>query len=98
LGLTVAILAAEIGAAAIVLSRLRDAIRPHKLLDGQRAIAVGLATLAMLPVIVAGSWLLDVLGDGRIVELLLLLATGALSLAAFALALRVVSPRFRPES
>jgi putative peptidoglycan lipid II flippase len=97
-GLTVAILAAEIAAAAMVLRRLRDAIRPHRLLDGQRAIAAGLATLAMLPVIVAGSWLLDVLGDGRIVELLLLLATGALSLAAFALALRVVSPRLRPES
>jgi hypothetical protein len=49
-----------------------------------------MACFAMLPVIVTGSWLLGVLADERISELIALLSTGVLSLAMYAVALRVL--------
>lgn len=98
-GLVTAILAGETASAAIVLIRLRWAIRPEAFTERAHVLAAGLATLAMSPVIAAGWFLLHntTLRFERISELAVLVGCGALALAMFAVVLRRTGPNQRAE-
>jgi peptidoglycan biosynthesis protein MviN/MurJ (putative lipid II flippase) len=87
--LAVAILAAELAGAVTVLSRLGGAIRTHRFLARRQAVTAAVGCAAMLPPIVGGVWLLGMLPAGRGVELAALCGIGALTLAAYAGALRL---------
>ncbi len=94
-GLVIAILAAELAAAVVVLSRIRRTLRPEPLIDVRQAGIATVAAVAMLPIIAGGWWLLGTLALGRIVELVLLMGTGLLAVAVFLLVLRSLG-RTRP--
>ena len=87
--LALAILAAELAGAVTVLSRLGGAIRTHRFLARRQAVTAAVGCAAMLPPIVGGLWLLGVLPAGRGLELAALCGIGALTLAAYAGALRL---------
>lgn len=84
----VALLLGELAGAVITLVRLWHAIRPERCADPVHIAVAVIAAAAMLPVVVAGWWLLDPNELGRVAELGVLAACGLLSLAAFAGALR----------
>lgn len=91
--LAAAILAAELAAAARVISRLRHAIPAHRIVDlGQIAVAAA-GLLAMLPLIASGGWLLETVRPERTIELAVLLGTGLLAVTAYAAVLRVLGRR-----
>jgi peptidoglycan biosynthesis protein MviN/MurJ (putative lipid II flippase) len=94
--LALAILAAELAAATLVVTRLRAAVRGHGFVDRARLGAAGVAVLVTLPVIVAARWLLARLDPARVLELALLMGTGVLTLAVYALVVRTLGRRIAP--
>ncbi|WP_028923448.1 murein biosynthesis integral membrane protein MurJ [Pseudonocardia acaciae] len=96
-GLVVCVLAGETASSITVLTRLRRAIRPEAFILRGHMLAIGLATVAMFPVIAAGWWLLWLLHPERLVELGLLLACGAVSLGAFLLVVRYIGMKLTAE-
>ncbi|WP_084210795.1 murein biosynthesis integral membrane protein MurJ [Pseudonocardia acaciae] len=90
-GLVAAILIGEIAGAVTVLVRLRRAILPEALTDRAYTIGATVATFATFPVIGASYWLFSLGGLERHEELILLLGCGVVSVAAYALGLRVTS-------
>jgi putative peptidoglycan lipid II flippase len=90
-GLVAAILIAEAAGAVTVLVRLRRTIRPEALTHRGYTISATVATLATLPVIAVFYWLLAIGRLERYEELIALLGCGVISLAAFALGLRLTS-------
>ncbi len=88
-GLALAILAAELAAATTVLVRLRRTAMPGGFVD-RRLLAVALAgTVATLPLLAGGRWLLADLEPTRLLELGILAGLGALALAEYALVLKL---------
>ena len=83
-GLTVAVLLADVAAAATVILRLRRAIRPEPVLDVRGTGIAILAGAAMLPVLVTGRLLTGEDGNGLQV-LGVMLPTGGLAVGVFAL-------------
>ncbi|GAA5155935.1 hypothetical protein GCM10023321_30530 [Pseudonocardia eucalypti] len=97
-GLLVCVLAGEAASAITVLSRMRLRLRPESFINHTHVVAIGLATLAMAPVIVGGRWLLGTLAPERYLVLLVLLACGAIALAAFLAVVRYVGDRITAEA
>jgi putative peptidoglycan lipid II flippase len=91
--LVVAILAGETAAAATALTRLGRAIHPEPLTDRARVTTAAAATLAILPAIALGRWLLALSNPSRLLQLPLLIGCGVIALAAFALVVRLVGHR-----
>lgn len=93
-GLALAILVAELAAAAMVLTKLHGVIGPERMIE-PRALAVPvLATVAMLPVVLTGRWALDVLEMSRAGELVLLAGTALLALGVYVAVLRTSLARW----
>ncbi|MGH3914453.1 MAG: lipid II flippase MurJ [Pseudonocardiaceae bacterium] len=88
-GLTLAILAAELAAAAIVLAKLRRVMGAERMIDPRALAGPVLATAAMLPVALAGLWALHTLVVSRIGELGLLAGAALLALGIYLAALRL---------
>jgi putative peptidoglycan lipid II flippase len=84
--LMISILVGEVVSAATVLNRVRQHIRPERVVDPRHAVPALLATLAMLPAIAAGYWLLHHLAPDRLTTLAVLTATGTVATALFAAA------------
>jgi putative peptidoglycan lipid II flippase len=91
--LVAAILAGELAAAGLVLTRLRQAIRPERLIDAAPLAAAGVATLAMLPVVAALWWLTTSTGASRLIEFAALTVGGLAALGIYVLVLRVAVRR-----
>jgi putative peptidoglycan lipid II flippase len=89
-GLMIAILVGEIVSAATVLNRLRHHISPGRLVEPRYAVPALLITVAMLPAIAAGDWLLRDVTD-RLLTFVVLAGTGIVALALFAAAAVVLN-------
>jgi hypothetical protein len=89
-GLMIAILVGEIVSAATVLNRLRHHISPGRLVEPRYAVPALLTTVAMLPAIAAGDWLLRDVTD-RLLTFVVLAGTGIVALALFAAAAVVLN-------
>jgi putative peptidoglycan lipid II flippase len=85
--LMISILVGEVVSAATVINRLRRHIRPEHIVDPRHGVPALLATLAMLPAIAAGYWLLQHLAPDRLTTLAVLTATGTVAVALFAAAI-----------
>ncbi|MGH3822422.1 MAG: murein biosynthesis integral membrane protein MurJ [Pseudonocardiaceae bacterium] len=91
--LVAAILAGELAAAGMVLTRLRRAIRPEPFLGTRGLTAALVATLSIVPVAAAMWWLQRTnLGD-RLADLALLSLGGVVTLGVYVLVLRVAVRR-----
>ncbi|MQA14211.1 MAG: hypothetical protein GEV09_08575 [Pseudonocardiaceae bacterium] len=93
LGLVLAILAGELAAAGIVLSRLRRAIAPQRLVDPGPLRVATLAALAMLPVAATGYLLQRVADADRFAQAVLLTLVGLMALAVYVAVLRFGTAR-----
>ncbi len=91
--LVVAILAGELAAAGMVLTRLRRAIRPERFIEFRTLAGALVATLAMVPVAAAVWWLQHVTSGGQLSDLALLVLGGVVALGVYVLVLR--APVFR---
>ena len=91
IGLSVAMLAADLVGAATVILLLRRVANSDPLADGRRLGAAPLATIAMLPLVAAG-WLLVVMLPGnRFTDLVIVATSAALALGVFVLTIRVAT-------
>ncbi|WP_028923458.1 murein biosynthesis integral membrane protein MurJ [Pseudonocardia acaciae] len=86
IGLSCAVLLADLVAAALALAMVRAAIRPQPLLDPRRLTAVLAAAVAMVPAAVLGAWAVERLHH-RVPQLVAGVALGATALACFGFAL-----------
>lgn len=94
-GLCVAMLVGDVAAGAIVLCRLRAAIRPEPVVDARLLGATAIAAVAMLPVVAAGSVLVSNVGSSRLADLAIVMSLSTMALAVFALTLRTICGRHR---
>jgi peptidoglycan biosynthesis protein MviN/MurJ (putative lipid II flippase) len=83
--LMIAILVGEVVSAATVLNRLRKHIHPERFFEPRDGVPALLTTVAMVPAIVAGAWLLRDVTD-RLVTFAALTGTGMVALVLFAAA------------
>ncbi|MGI9064544.1 MAG: lipid II flippase MurJ [Pseudonocardiaceae bacterium] len=90
-GLAAALLAGEAAGALIVLRRLRVALRPRPLFEVRSLAPVMVAVLPVLPVAVAGSWLMRSAEVVGVAEAALLALCGAVAVAVYAAALRLTT-------
>ena len=81
--LMVAILVGELVSTATVLNRVRKHIRPGRFFEPRHGVPALLTTVAMLPAVAAGAWLLGDVTD-RLETFLVLAGTGTVALALFA--------------
>jgi peptidoglycan biosynthesis protein MviN/MurJ (putative lipid II flippase) len=96
-GLLVAVLAGEVASAITVLTRLRVSLRPEAFTTHRHLLIIGLATVSMAPVIGAGWWLLHVLNPERLLEMVLLLGCGGVTLGVFLLVVRYIGLKVTAE-
>ena len=94
-GLVVAILAGETSAAVTALSRLRRGMHPERLSDWPSVVTTIAATMALLPAIALGWWLITTIHPSRFMQLPLLLGIGILALGGFGVTLRLLGRRLR---
>ncbi len=92
-GLVFAILVGELAAAGTVLYRLRQAMRPERMLDLGPLGAAMTATLAMLPVAAGGYLLQRAAQADRLAQFALLALAGIAALSVYVVALRLTSAR-----
>ena len=97
-GIVLATLVAEAGAATLILWRLRRAIRPERSMDARRLATAGLAALTMLPVVGAGWIIVGRTGGEPLVDVPLGLMFGAVAVALFALSVRALDHRLGRSS
>lgn len=93
--LVVAILAGELAAAGMVLTRLRRVIRPERFLELRTLGSALVATVVMAPVVAAVWWIQHVHHGGQLSTLAVLALGGTVALGAYALVLRAVMARPR---
>jgi putative peptidoglycan lipid II flippase len=91
--LVVAILAGELAAAGMVLTRLRQLIRPEPFLHPRALGGALLATVAMVPVTAAVRWIQHAQGGGQLSTLAVLTLGGIAALGVYALVLRTTLAR-----
>jgi peptidoglycan biosynthesis protein MviN/MurJ (putative lipid II flippase) len=91
--LVVAILAGELAAAGMVLTRLRRVISPERFIDLRTLTGALVATAAMVPVPAAVWWILHAHSGGQLSALVVLTLGGAVALGVYALALRAMMAR-----
>lgn len=82
LGLCGAVLLGEAVAALLALCTIRSAIRPERLIDYKRLGQLGLATLAMLPALALGTWLVGNV-HSQLPRVLVSLGFGLLAMVCF---------------
>jgi putative peptidoglycan lipid II flippase len=85
--LVVAILAGELAAAGMVLTRLRRVIRPERFIELQALAGALVATVAMVPVTAAVWWIQHVHSGGQLSNLAVLTLGGIVALGVYALVL-----------
>ncbi len=88
-----AILAGELVAAGMVLTRLRRSIQPERFLDRRTLVAALLATLAMMPVTTVVWWIQHVHSGTQLSTLAILIPGGIVALGVYALVLWATMPR-----
>jgi putative peptidoglycan lipid II flippase len=91
--LVVAILAGELAAAGMVLTRLHQVIRPERFVESRTLAGVLVATVAMVPVTATVWWFQHVHGGGQLSDLAILTLGGAIALGVYALVLRATMAR-----
>ncbi|WP_028937431.1 murein biosynthesis integral membrane protein MurJ [Pseudonocardia spinosispora] len=96
-GLLVAVLAGEAASAITVMVRVRASIRPEAFTTSRHLLTLGLATVSMLPVIAVGHWLLRLLDPERLMEMVLLLGCGAVTLGVFFVVVRYIGLKVTAE-
>jgi putative peptidoglycan lipid II flippase len=96
IGLSGALLAGDVAAAATAILLLRRAVRPAPLMDRRRLWAAALASTVMLPLLIGGSLLGTTLHGNRFQELVIVCFTSVLALGLFAITLKVQAIR-RPR-
>jgi putative peptidoglycan lipid II flippase len=88
-----AILAGELVAAGMVLTRLRRAIQPERFLDRRTLVAALVATLTMMPVTTVVWWIQHVHSGTQLSTLAILIPGGIVALGVYALVLWATMPR-----
>ncbi|MGH3549039.1 MAG: lipid II flippase MurJ, partial [Pseudonocardiaceae bacterium] len=96
--LVVAILAGELAAAWMVLTRLRRVIRPERFIELRTLAGALVATVAMVPVTAGVWWIQHVLGGGQLSSLAVLTLGGIAALGVYALVLRATMARRTGEA
>ncbi|MDQ4105496.1 MAG: hypothetical protein M3186_17940, partial [Actinomycetota bacterium] len=91
--LVVAILAGELAAAGMVLTRLRRMIRPERLIELRTLASAFIATVAMVPVAAAVWWIHHVYRGSQLSNLAVLTLGGLVALGVYALVLRAAMAR-----
>jgi peptidoglycan biosynthesis protein MviN/MurJ (putative lipid II flippase) len=91
--LVVAILAGELAAAGVVLTRLRRMIRPERFIELRALAGALVATITMVPVTAAVWWIQHARSGGQLSNLLVLILGGVVALGVYVLVLRVAVPR-----
>ncbi|MGQ0480677.1 MAG: murein biosynthesis integral membrane protein MurJ [Pseudonocardia sp.] len=86
-GLSCAVLVADVVAAILSLVMVRRRIRPQRLVDGRRLVVIGVASATMLPAAAAGSWLVQEKVHDRLAQLVVGIGLGGIALACFAVVL-----------
>ena len=86
--LAVSILAGELAATAMVLGRIRGAVRPERFMDRRALGATALAAVAMVPVSAVAWWVQHVYAGGQLATLAVLVIGGVLAVAVYGLVLR----------
>lgn len=92
-GLTLAILAAELAASAMVLAKLRKVIGSERMIDPRALAGTVIATALMLPVALTGRWTLHTLAPGRTGGLMLLAGAALLAVGVYVAVLRTALAR-----
>ncbi|MGH3854807.1 MAG: murein biosynthesis integral membrane protein MurJ [Pseudonocardiaceae bacterium] len=93
--LVVAILAGELAAAGMVLTRLYRVIRPERFIEFRTLARALIATVAMVPVTAAVWWIQHLHSRGQLSNLVVLTLGGLAALGVYALVLRVTMARLR---
>jgi putative peptidoglycan lipid II flippase len=88
-----AILAGELVAAGMVLTRLRRAIQPERFLDRRTLVAALVATITMMPVTTVVWWIQHVHSGTQLSTLAILIPGGIVALGVYALVLWATMPR-----
>ncbi len=91
--LVVAILAGELAAAGMVLTRLRQVIRPERFVEPRTVVSALVATVAMVPVTAAVWWIQHVHSGSQLSTLAVLTVGGIAALGVYALVLRATLTR-----
>jgi putative peptidoglycan lipid II flippase len=91
--LVAAILTGELVAAGLVLSRLRQAIRPERFLDQRSLTAALVATLAITPVTTLVWWIQRLTNASQLGTLAILIPGGIAALGIYVVVLRATVPR-----
>ena len=91
--LVVAILAGELAAAGMVLTRLRREMRPQRFIEPRVVGGALVAAIAMLPVVVTVWWVQHVHGGGQLSTLVVLTVGGIVAVGVYALVLRATMAR-----
>jgi peptidoglycan biosynthesis protein MviN/MurJ (putative lipid II flippase) len=86
--LVVAILAGELAAAGMVLTRLRQEMRPQRFLEPRAVVSALVAAVAMVPVVAAVWWVQHVHDGGQLSTLAVLSVGGIVAVGVYALVLR----------
>lgn len=93
-GLCVAVLLGDIVAAAIVVARVRRAIRPEPVVNLRSTAAAAVSALTMVPVVAAGWLIIDLSGAHRLAALAIVVAFSLVAVALFALSLTAAHHRW----
>ncbi|MBV9012799.1 MAG: hypothetical protein JO272_12250 [Pseudonocardiales bacterium] len=96
--LVVAILAGELAAAGMVLTRLRRAIRPERFIELRTLARALVATVAIVPVTAAVWWIQHVHSGSQLSNLAVLTLGGITALGVYALVLRATMTRRTSEA
>ena len=83
-----AILAGELAAAGMVLTRLRREMRPQRFLEPRAVGSALVAAVAMVPVVAAVRWVQHVHDGGQLSTLAVLTVGGIVAVGVYALVLR----------
>ncbi len=86
-GLSCAVLLADVIAAILSLGMVRRRIRPQRLVDGRRLGVIGVASATMLPAAAAGSWLVREKVHDRLPQMIVGIGLGGVAVVCFAVVL-----------
>jgi putative peptidoglycan lipid II flippase len=91
--LVVAILAGELAAAGMVLTRLRREIRPQRFIEPRALAGALVAAVAMVPVVAAVWWVQHAYSGGQLSTMAVLTVGGIVAVGVYALVLRATMAR-----
>jgi putative peptidoglycan lipid II flippase len=91
--LVVAILAGELAAAGMVLTRLRREMRPQRFIEPRAVGGALVAAVAMVPVVAVVWWVQHVYSGGQLSTMAVLTVGGIVAVGVYALVLRATMAR-----